>query len=46
MTITVIPVILGDGIPLFAGVRARHRLVLESVRNEGLLQLRYRPRPE
>ena len=33
MTITVIPVILGDGIPLFAGVSERRRLKLVSVAN-------------
>jgi dihydrofolate reductase len=43
MTITVIPVILGDGIPLFAGVRDRHRLRLIGTRTDGLLQLLYRP---
>ena len=42
MTITVIPVILGAGIPLFAGVRERHKLKLVETRTGGLVQLRYR----
>ena len=42
MTITLIPVILGAGIPLFAGVRERHKLKLVETRTQGLVQLRYR----
>jgi dihydrofolate reductase len=43
LTLTVVPVVLGAGIPLFAGVR-RTRLALESAREigAGMVQLRYR----
>ncbi len=45
VVVTVIPVILGRGVPLFAGVRARH--TLELVRSvtlpRGMMQLTYRP---
>jgi dihydrofolate reductase len=45
MTITIIPVVLGAGIPLFAGAAASHRLQLLSHRELGcgLVQLVYRP---
>jgi dihydrofolate reductase len=47
LTITVIPVILGAGFPLFTGA-ARHTLRLESTRlfEGGILQLRYAPAGE
>ncbi len=40
---TVIPVVLGEGVPLFAGAAARHRLMLKEVRELGaaVVQLRY-----
>jgi dihydrofolate reductase len=43
VTVTVIPVVLGEGVPLFAGSAARHRLALEQVRElgAGVVQLRY-----
>jgi dihydrofolate reductase len=46
LTITVIPVILGRGSPLFAGAQRRHTLELLGSRElpGGLLQLTYRPR--
>lgn len=48
LIITVIPVLLGKGIPLFAGVASWHRLKL--IRSEpfdgGLLQLTYEPSRE
>jgi dihydrofolate reductase len=46
MTVSVIPIILGDGIPLFAGVTRRHKLDLVEMSPSGgkLVQLRYRPR--
>ena len=45
MTVSVIPVILGEGIPLFAGVAQRTKLELveASPPASGLVQLRYRP---
>lgn len=44
MTISVIPILLGSGIPLFAGGTPEARLELESTRSwpSGLVQLRYR----
>jgi dihydrofolate reductase len=44
MTITLVPQILGAGIPLFAGCQKRHGLQLESSRplEGGMLQLVYR----
>ena len=44
MTVTMIPYILGDGIPLFAGSSEGHRLELLEARpiGGGLVQLRYR----
>lgn len=45
MTVTMIPVVLGAGRPLFAGVGNRHELELVSHREigSGLVQLVYRP---
>lgn len=54
LTVTVVPVILGAGAPLFAGTAQRHALRLASAEphDSGLVQLRYvvpaggaRPRP-
>lgn len=44
LTLTLVPTILGAGIPLFAGTEHRHRLELLSSRSigSGLVQLRYR----
>ncbi len=46
ITVTLIPTILGQGIPLFAGVAKRHRLQLVQERSVGgsLVELTYRPR--
>lgn len=46
LTVTVVPMILGAGHPLFAGVSKRHALELEEAREigSGLIQLRYRPK--
>ncbi len=45
LTLTMIPVALGAGIPLFAGVRQPHAMELLSTRplGGGLVELRYRP---
>jgi dihydrofolate reductase len=45
LTLTIIPVILGAGAPLFAGVEQRRRfdLVSSEAFGDGLVQLRYRP---
>jgi len=45
LTVTVIPMILGAGIPLFAGAARRHPLALVSQRaiGGGLVELIYRP---
>lgn len=45
MTLTLIPTILGEGIPLFAGCAKRHRLQLQSSRSlpGNLVQLVFRP---
>jgi dihydrofolate reductase len=45
LTLTLVPVILGAGTPLFAGVEQRRRLELVSSEAfaDGLVQLRYRP---
>ncbi len=45
MTVSLIPVILGEGIPLFAGAARRAQLELLDARptSGGLVQLRYRP---
>jgi len=45
LTVTVIPVLLGAGIPLFAGVARRHDLGLLGYRGigGGLVELRYAP---
>jgi len=44
LTLSVLPVVLGNGIPLFAPGGAERRLLLEDVRSwpSGLAQLRYR----
>ena len=46
LTITVVPVVIGAGSPLFAGVRQRHsfELVQHEVLDGALLKLTYRPR--
>lgn len=46
LTVTVVPVVLGAGIPLFAGATRRHALELETVRpiGAGMVQITYRPR--
>jgi dihydrofolate reductase len=48
LTISVIPVILGDGIRLFSGGEGEHRLSLEGQRSwpTGMVQMRYRAKPE
>lgn len=47
ITVTVIPIVLGEGIPLFAGAERRHALDLLESRplGAGLVQLDYSPRP-
>jgi dihydrofolate reductase len=47
MTVTLIPIILGTGLPLFAGTARRHALELINERSIGgsLVELTYRPRP-
>jgi len=46
VTLTVIPIILGKGIPLFAGTAQRHPLDLIGQRplGGGLIELKYRPK--
>jgi dihydrofolate reductase len=46
LTISVIPIILGDGIRLFSGGEGEHRLELEGQRSwpSGMVQMRYRVR--
>ena len=46
VTISVIPIVLGDGIYLFSGGEDEHRLELESSRSwpSGIVQMRYRVR--
>lgn len=46
LTITLVPVVLGQGLPLFAGTVQRHALERIDVRplSGGLVQLTYRPR--
>lgn len=45
LTVSFIPVVLGRGIPLFAGAERRHRLDVVSHRLSGqLVQVTYRPR--
>lgn len=46
VTISVIPILLGDGIRLFSGGEGEHRLELESQRSwpSGMVQMRYRVR--
>ena len=48
MIVTIVPVVLGAGHPLFAGVTRRHALQLVSHRaaREGLVQLTLRPRED
>jgi dihydrofolate reductase len=43
ITISVIPIVLGDGIRLFSGAEGEHRLDLESSRSwpNGMVQMRY-----
>lgn len=43
LTLTIVPVALGAGVPLFAGVARRHRLDLQRIRtmSDGLVQLTY-----
>jgi dihydrofolate reductase len=43
MIVTIVPIILGQGMPLFAGVHGRHPLALVSSRPIGadMVQLRY-----
>jgi dihydrofolate reductase len=43
LVVTVVPVVLGSGIRLFAASPGRHRLRLESARTfaSGMVQLRY-----
>lgn len=45
LIVTIVPVVLGDGAPLFAGTRKRRTLGLVGVRESsgGLVQLEYRP---
>ena len=46
LTVTIIPIVLGAGLPLFAGAGRRHALELigERTIGGGLVQLVYRPR--
>ena len=46
LTITILPIVLGAGVPLFAGLSHYHRLELISERQvgEGFVQITYRPR--
>src|SRR5690606_28954528 len=46
LTITVVPMVLGEGLPLLAGTKARHALERVEVREAagGLVQLTYRPK--
>lgn len=46
VTVSILPIVLGDGIPLFPGGEGEHRLELEGHRAwpSGLVQLRYRVR--
>lgn len=48
ITISVIPIILGEGIRLFSGGEGEHRLALEGSRSwaTGMVQMRYRLRRE
>jgi dihydrofolate reductase len=45
MTVTIVPILLGAGIPLFAGSGAERPLALESSASfpSGLVQVRYKP---
>jgi hypothetical protein len=44
--VTLIPIVLGTGLPLFAGVSQRHRLERVGERHigGGLIQINYKPR--
>ena len=46
LTITLVPTVLGQGVPLFAGTEHRHALERVDVRalSAGLVQITYRPR--
>ncbi len=46
ITISIIPIVLGDGIRLFSGGEGEHRLGLDSTRSwpSGMVQMRYRVR--
>ena len=46
IAVTIVPVVLGSGVPLFAGAAQRHRLELIDSRSIGgdLVELSYRPR--
>lgn len=46
ITVTIVPIVIGAGIPLFAGVQRHHPLELLSQRTVGgaAVELRYRPR--
>lgn len=46
LTLSIVPVVLGGGVPLFAPGRAERRLVFEDARtwSSGLVRLRYRTR--
>ncbi|MGD8860456.1 MAG: dihydrofolate reductase family protein [Myxococcales bacterium] len=46
LTLTIVPQVLGRGVPLFAGARQRHTLELLDARprEAGMVELRYRPR--
>ncbi|MEO8184012.1 MAG: dihydrofolate reductase family protein [Deltaproteobacteria bacterium] len=48
LVVTLVPVLLGEGYPLFAGVRKRHALELVSHQRfgGGLLQVQLRPKPQ
>lgn len=47
VTLTVVPVVLGEGVPLFAGASQRHQLSLKKSRpiGGGLVELIYEPVP-
>lgn len=47
LIVTIVPKILGGGVPLFAGVTQRHNLELVSAHpaGQGMMELTYRPAP-
>jgi dihydrofolate reductase len=47
LTMTVVPTLIGEGLPLFGGVKLESGLALEEVKSfpKGMVQLRYRTRP-